>query len=150
MKKQELNPSDHDLIKAAVEAVKKPVLQLTGEATPAYVGAALRLQGGRVITSVNLIADVGSLSVCAEPIAIADAIKYPDKKIEAIVAVYQVPGQEPRVISPCGRCREIIADYAHESTVILREPHAAALFKVKAAELLPLRYAEFWHHGKLV
>ena len=150
MKKQDILPIDHELVAAAAEAVKKPVLQLSGDKAPALVGAALRLEGGKIITAVNLIADVGSLSVCAEPIAIAEAIKYSDKKIEAIVAVYHEAGKEPRVISPCGRCREAIADYALGSFVILREPSTSVLFKVKAPELLPLRYAEYWHDGHLI
>lgn len=149
MKKQDISPADHALVAAAIEAVKKPVLQLSGERAPALVGAALRLEDGRIITSVNLIADVGSLSMCAEPIAIAEAVKHPDKKIEAVVAVYHMAGQEPRVISPCGRCREALADYALDSFVILREPGTAALFKARAADLLPLRYAEYWQAGQL-
>lgn len=103
-----------------------------------------------MITSVNLIADVGSLSVCAEPVAIAEAVRQPDKKIEAIVAVYHEPGSVPRVVSPCGRCREYIADYALDSFVILRQPKTDILFKAKAAELLPLRYAEYWQDNRFV
>src|SRR3989338_9237994 len=104
MKKNELSSPDHALIAAAVEVARKPVLQLFGEKAPALVGAAIRLEGGMIITSVNLIADVGSLSICAEPISIAEAVRHhPEKKIEAIVAVYHAPGHEPRVVSPCGR-----------------------------------------------
>lgn len=150
MEKHALSSLDHELIAAAVEAAKKPVSQLWGGKAPALVGAALRLEGGDVITSVNLIADVGSLSVCAEPIAIAEAIRQPGKKIAAIVAVYHEPGHEPRVVSPCGRCRECIADYALESFVILRQPKSDSLFKVRAVELLPLRYAEYWQDNQLV
>lgn len=151
MKKTELSAQDHDLIAAAIETVKKPVLQLSGERMPALVGAALRLEGGQIITAVNFIADVGSLSLCAEPIAIAEAARqHHDKKIEAVVAVYHAPGQAPCIIPPCGRCREFISDYAPEGFVILREPKSAALFKVTPAALLPFRYADYWHQGALV
>ncbi|MFH1158824.1 MAG: cytidine deaminase [Pseudomonadota bacterium] len=150
MEKQELSPSDHALVAAAAEAVKKPVSQLFGGRAPPLVGAAVGLAGGGIITSGNLIADVGCLSVCAEPIAIAEAVKQPDKKIETIVAVYHMPGRDPCVVSPCGQCREIIADYAPECSVILREPGTTDLFKVKASDLLPLRYAEYWQDGRLV
>lgn len=151
MKKIALTAADHDLIAAAVEIVKKPVLQLTGEKTPALVGAALRLENGRILTSVNLVADVGSLSICAEPIAIAEAARHhPDQKIEAVVAVYLSPGQEACIIPPCGRCREFISDYAGGGFVILREPKSADFFKVTPADLLPFRYAEYWHHDRLV
>jgi cytidine deaminase len=124
-------------------------LQISGDYAPALVGAALRLEGGKIITSCNLIADVGGLSVCAEPIAIAEAGKH-GKKIEAIVAVYYAPDQEPRVISPCGRCREAIADYALGCHVILREPGSSSLFKARAQDLLPMRYSEYWKNGQLI
>ena len=150
MKKQDISPVDNALVAAAVAAVKTPVRQFSGGEAPALVGAAIRLNDGSIITSVNLIADVGGLSVCAEPIAIAQAVRRTDKKIEAIVAVYYEPGHEPRVISPCGRCREAITDYAPGGFVILREPGQADLFKVTALELLPLKYAEYWRDDKLI
>lgn len=150
MNKQDISAPDRELVAAAARAVRQPVRQLFGEKAPALVGAAVRLEGGGIVTSVNLIADVGGLSVCAEPMAIAEAGKTPDKKIEAIVAVYHAPGQEPRVISPCGRCREAIMDYAADSFVILREPGTDRLFKTQASDLLPLRYSEYWNGGRLV
>lgn len=150
MKKKELSPPDQILVRAAVEAAKKPISQLFGEKAPPLVAAALRFKGGEIITAVNLIADVGCLSVCAEQVLLAQAARHPGRKIEAIVAVYHEPGKNPRVVSPCGRCREAIADYALESSVILREPKKSTLFKTKAGDLLPFRYAEYWRGGKLV
>jgi len=150
MKKLKISSADKALVAAAIAAVKAPVHQLDGGKTPALVGAALRLSDGSIITSTNLIADVGSLSVCAEPVAIAQAIRHLDKKIEAIVAVYHAKGQEPQVISPCGRCREAVTDYAPDCVVILREPGKKSLFKVKALDLLPLKYAEYWNGNKLI
>jgi cytidine deaminase len=150
MKKSPITPEDQKLVKAAVTAVQKKVLQPLGEKGTAQVGAAVRLSGGKIITSVNLIADVGGLSVCAESVALAEAMRYPDKKVESIVAVYHMPGKEPKVVSPCGRCREFITDYAGGSVVILREPKSSGLFKVKAVDLLPLKYASYWQGGKLV
>jgi cytidine deaminase len=150
MKKQKLSPADKALVAAAVAAVKAPVRQLCGGKAPALVGAALRLNDGSIITSINLIADVGGLSVCAEPIAIAEAVRHPDKKIEAIVAVYHALGHQPRIVPPCGRCREAVTDYAPDSFVILREPGKTAFFKVKALDLLPLKYAAYWRDDRLI
>ena len=150
MKKLKISPADKALVAAAAQAVKATVHQPCGGKAPALVGAALRLNDGTIITSINLIADVGGLSTCAEPIAIAEAVRHPHKKIEAIVAVYYMAGEEPRVISPCGRCREAVVDYAPDSKVILREPGKKSLFKVKAADLLPLKYAEYWRGDRLI
>lgn len=150
MKKEKISPADDALVAAAIAAVKEPIHQPCGGTAPALVGAAVRLNDNSVITSVNLIADVGGLSVCAEPIAIAQAARQPDKKIETIVAVYHAPGREPLVVPPCGRCREAVTDYAPGSFVILREPGETDLFKVRALELLPLKYAEFWRGDELI
>ncbi len=150
MKKEDISDADHDLIAAAVAAVKNPVQHPFGEKAPALVGAAVRLDDGSIVTSVNLIADVGGLSICAEPIAIAEAARRTDKRITEIVAVYHVPGQEPQVVSPCGRCREAITDYAPECFVVLRTPGERNLFKVKATDILPLKYAEYWRDGKFI
>ncbi|MBU6475812.1 MAG: cytidine deaminase [Alphaproteobacteria bacterium] len=150
MKKEEISDADHALVAAAVAAVKKPVLHPFGEKSPALVGAAARLDDGGIVTAVNLIADVGGLSICAEPIAIAEAARLPDRKITEIVAVYHVPGEEPKVVSPCGRCREAITDYAPGCSVILRTPGKSDLFKASAADILPLKYAEFWQGGRFI
>lgn len=150
MEKIGLSASDHELVAAAVKASKTPVAQLSGQKAPAQVGAALRLDNGVVITSVNLTADVGSISLCAEPLAIAEANRQTDRKIDVIVAVYHDPGEEPKVVSPCGRCREVITDYASAGFVILRDPGTDALYKVRATSLLPLKYELYWKDGRLV
>lgn len=150
MKKSALTPQDKALVAAAMKAAKAPTAQLWGEKSPSLVLAALRLDDGQVITAPNLIADVGGLSLCAEPAAIAEAAKQPNRTIEAIVALYHMPGQEPKIVSPCGKCREIITDYAPNAHVILREPGTKKAFRVKAAELLPLKYATYWHHRELL
>ena len=150
MKKEDLTEQDYQLVAAAISEVKKPILEFGGNETKAKVGSALRLDSGEIIASVNIRTDVGSLSLCAEPIAIAEARKHVAKKIDTIVAVYQKPEEEPRVIPPCGNCREFIADYAHEGFVILREPKSEKLFKVRSVDLLPLRYADFWDGDYLI
>jgi cytidine deaminase len=150
MKKENISSADQALVSAAIAAVEAPVRQLFGGKAPAQVGAAVRLSDGSIITSVNLIADVGGLSVCAEPVAIAQAVRHPERKIEAIAAVYHMPGHAPRIVSPCGRCREAVTDYAPDCFVILREPGKSELFKVRATDLLPLKYAEYWNDDKLI
>jgi cytidine deaminase len=145
MKRKTLSLADKELVQAAVRAVKKPSMQYWGKADFAQVGAALRLDNGKIITATNLVADVASLSLCAEPTALAQAARMPLRKVTAIVAVYLPKGgTDPKVIPPCGRCREIITDYAPHADVILREPGDERLFKLHASVLLPFKYASFW------
>jgi cytidine deaminase len=150
MQKIDLTEEDRELVKAAGEAVKQPIRQIFDENVPALVGAALRLDDGQILTGVNMTVDVGSLSQCAEPFAIAQANRQIDRHITAIVAVYREMGYEPKVIPPCGRCREAITDFLPAGFVILREPESDTLFKVRAVDLLPLKYGDYWKDGNLV
>jgi cytidine deaminase len=150
MNKIDLTNEDYDLVAAASESIRKPVLQIFGVKAPALVGAAVRLDDGRVILSNNLTADVGSISMCAEPFAIAEANRSPDRKIETVVAVYHELDREPKVVSPCGRCREVITDFAPAGFVILRDPRSPKLYKVRSVDLLPLKYGDYWQDGNLV
>jgi len=67
------------------------------------VGAAIRTAKGNVYTGICI--DLGSgLGFCAEVAAIAEMLKRRETQIDTVVAV---SGQ--RILPPCGRCRETIA-----------------------------------------
>ncbi len=149
MEKFPLTADDHALIAAACEKVKKPVIHYSGIHRPAPVGSALRLDNGEIMTAINLKADVASLSVCAEPMIIGEARQRVDRKIDTIVAVYYQEGREPKVIPPCGRCRELMTDFM-DGMVIMREPNHDELFKVRARDLLPFKYADYWDQKTLL
>lgn len=150
MNKIELTNLDHDLIAAASAAIKKPIIQIENRKAPALVCAALRLDDGEIVTALNMTADVGSLSMCAEPQAIAEANRRTDRKIETVVAVYYPPEGEPKVIPPCGRCREIITDFSPAGFVIMRDPGTDQVYKVRGVDLLPYKYGDYWLDGRLI
>lgn len=106
------------------------------------VAAAVRTRGGRVFSAVNLDATVGRLAVCAEPIALGQAIMAGERAFECVVAVRQPrPGEVPAetaVVSPCGGCREILCDHARDIAVIV--PGESGPRRVALRDLLPLPY----------
>ncbi|AQQ52616.1 cytidine/deoxycytidylate deaminase family protein [Planococcus lenghuensis] len=81
-------------------------------------------------------------AACAEAIAIGNAIAQGKNEFHTIVAVRQPhPDEgkmEPKVVSPCGMCRELISDYSPECFVILKMD--GELKKTKIEELIPLKY----------
>lgn len=79
------------------------------------IGAALRTRQGKEYAAVHLEATVGRIAVCAEAIAIGMAAAAGDTDIDTIVAVDRFG----HVVSPCGMCRELIMDYAHNASVIV-------------------------------
>lgn len=109
---------------------------ITARFKPDYheVGAALRTRSGQVFSAVHLEATVGRIAVCAEAVAIGMAATAGDTQIEMIVAVNRVG----TVVSPCGMCRELIADYAPDAKVIV--PDETGPIIVAISDLLPNKY----------
>ena len=132
-----LSKKDKELIAAATAAISQRYRNDWQE-----VGAAMRTRDGRIVTGVNIDAYIGRIAVCAEAIAIGRAItETGDKGIETIVAVrHPKPGEPGKiaVVSPCGICRELLADFARDCTVII--PVEEKLARVPVAELLPSKY----------
>jgi cytidine deaminase len=122
---------DLQLIEAA-----KSIIALRSKPEFHEVGAALRTRSGKIFSAVNVKANVGRVSVCAEAVAIGMAATAGDTDIERIVAV----DYNGKVISPCGMCREMISDYAPEAHVIV--PGDDELEVLKVAELLPHKFCK--------
>lgn len=97
------------------------------------VGVALMSDTGSVYTGCNIENASYPEGWCAETSAIAHMVVAGDRKIRDIVVV---AGGE-RLCTPCGGCRQRIAEFATETTRI----HAASLDGIEKsfsmAELLP-------------
>jgi cytidine deaminase len=97
------------------------------------MGAAIRASDGRVFIGVNVFHFTGG--PCAELVALGAARAAGATELTHVVAV----GNHGRgVKSPCGRDRQIFADYHPDVRVILPGPEG--LVSVKASELLPLAF----------
>jgi cytidine deaminase len=133
-----LSDKDRELVEAASEAIRQRYRHDWQE-----VGAALRLRTGRIFTGVNLDAYLGRMAVCAEAVALGQAItQLGGTGIETIVAVRHSPPTDVNptisVVSPCGACRELIWDYDRNARVIVPgngEPTVAMI-----GDLLPNKY----------
>jgi cytidine deaminase len=107
-----------------------------------HVGAAVRGGSGRIHTGLHLQAVVGEPAICAEAIAIGRAMAEGEERISACVAVRHPKEREaggaPRVLPPCGSCRDLVADYGGKDAWILLEVDGK-LVKTRISELIPLR-----------
>ncbi|MFZ0238334.1 MAG: cytidine deaminase, partial [Xanthobacteraceae bacterium] len=104
---------------------------------------ALRTRSGKIFTGVNLDAYLGRMAVCAEAVALGQAVvDLGDAGIDTIVAVrHPAPEEDDQtivVVSPCGACRELIFDYDPNARVIV--PNGKSPSIVPIAELLPNKY----------
>lgn len=133
-----LSEIDRKLIEAASDVIRKRYRYDWQE-----VGAALRLRSGKIFTGVSLDAYLGRMAVCAEAVALGQAVTEGETGIDAIVAVrHPAPDEKNRdivVVSPCGACRELIWDYDRSARVIVPGPNGP--HSVGIAELIPNKYS---------
>ena len=107
------------------------------------VGAALRLTDGTIITGSNFENASYGLSLCAETVAIAAANAQGRLKDIAAIAVMGGPmvGGSRDVITPCGRCRQIIKEAqdvaARPISILCAAPDGSAFKRFDLDYLLP-------------
>jgi cytidine deaminase len=133
-----LSEADRDLVEAARDAIRRRYRQDWQE-----VGAALRMRSGKIFIGVNLDAYLGRMAVCAEAVALGQAIAATgETAVDTIVAVRHPRPTEQApaigVVSPCGACRELIWDYDRNARVIVPTENGPAVISI--GELLPNKY----------
>lgn len=96
-----------------------------------HVGAAVMVENGEIFTGCNIENASYGLTVCAERVAVFNAISKGHRKIKYI-AVY-AKGILPY---PCGACRQVIAEFGDPDTiVIVSDGEKTEIYKLE--ELLP-------------
>lgn len=104
----ELSPQDQELIRAAIEATNNAYANYSHF----YVGAALRLENGKMVIGANQENAAFPSGLCAERTAVfAAQANYPDSPIETLaIAGRNEKGVLPSPITPCGACRQVILE----------------------------------------
>ena len=137
MSVHKLDPKDQALIEAARTQIRDRYKE-----NRHHIAAALRTRSGKIHTGIHLDTYVGRASVCAEAVAVGKAMAAGDTDIEAIVSVRhprpREANQEIQIVSPCGICREMLADFAPECRVIV--PVNGEIGEVDVKDLLPNKY----------
>ncbi len=134
---------------AELLAIARELLERVYRPRQHEVVCALRVADGAVVTGVHVEGSAGRSSVCAEGVAMGNAVIHAAQtgsplRIEAVVSVLRRPGtaQTPgteHIIEPCGVCAELITDYTVTARVWVAD--AASFAAVPAAGLLPAKRA---------
>lgn len=132
-----LTEADKDLVEQA-----KSLINIRYIENRHHIASAVRGASGKVYTGLHLDTYVGRASVCAEAVALGQAMAAGETAITAIVSVrHPRPRelhQDCKVVSPCGICREMLTDFAPGAAVILTRDEG--LERVPVESLLPAKY----------
>lgn len=123
-----MRPSHEPLIAKAKEVAARAYAPASGFA----VGAALLASDGRVFVGCNVENSSYGLTSCAERNALCHAVAEGVREFEAIAIC--TPLEQPG--SPCGACRQVLAEFANDLDVIL-VGSGGAVVETTLAELLP-------------
>lgn len=110
---EEIDEKDKLLLAQAREACKSAYAPYS----KFFVGAALRLENGNIITGNNQENSAYPSGLCAERVAIfAASSQNPGVAIEsiAVAVATSIPGMQ-NPVTPCGGCRQVMAEYENLS-----------------------------------
>ncbi len=125
--------------RALVEAAKEVRPRAYAPYSRYQVGAALRAEDGRIFAGVNLENSAYPTGLCAERAALAAAVSAGARRFSA-VAIVTTPNAAGRPAAPCGQCRQALAEFGLEMTVLLAGPEGEPERHTLRA-LLPLAFS---------
>lgn len=101
-----------------------------------FVGAALEGKSGQVYTGANVENASYGLTVCAERVAVFNAVGIGEKEFSQIAIV----GSGCGPIYPCGACLQVLAEFAPELIIYTGvEPEKYQVFNL--SEMLPQAFS---------
>jgi cytidine deaminase len=107
----EVGPGDEELVRVASLARQRAYAPYSKY----KVGAAIRSKRNKVHSGANVENASYGLTVCAERTAAFAAVNSGDTAFDAIAIVID----DERLPTPCGACRQVLAEFAPQMRVIL-------------------------------
>lgn len=127
----DLSAADRELVEAALAVRQRAFAPYS----KFFVGAALRTHDGKLFVGCNVENASYGLTNCAERTAIFSAIAAGEHQFARLAIA------SPGGVSPCGACRQVVAEFAPQITILLvdaAQPDRVA--EVNLADLLPGRF----------
>lgn len=121
-----------DLCKAAIEALENSYSPYSN----CRVGAALLCENGRVYTGCNIENAAFSPTICAERTAFAKAVSEGERNFSAIAVAGSKNGALT-AFSPCGVCRQVMAEFCEKDFKILVVTNNQNFEEYTLEQLLP-------------
>jgi cytidine deaminase len=140
-KDEELDAADRELLNAA----KKTAINAYAPYSQFKVGAAVRLESGKIVLGTNVENAAFPSGICAERSAFSNASSnFPgDKPVALAIAALNESGLTTDPVSPCGNCRQVIVEEEYRNgnniRIILKGKNKIRMIE-KGGDLLPLQF----------
>ncbi|MBT3418138.1 MAG: cytidine deaminase [Flavobacteriales bacterium] len=137
-----LNSEEKDLLNRAKTSLESAYAPYSGF----LVGATILLENGEIISGNNQENVAYPSGLCAERVAIFYAgSQFPDVKMKTIaITAISKKFEIKDVISPCGSCRQAIAEYEVKQEenirILLHHPDNSVLILNSISDLLPFMF----------
>ncbi len=134
---EQMSADDRELVEAAQKATQKAI----ADYSHFHVGAAARLESGRIITGSNIESEVYPAGLCAErTLLYHHQASTPEDRIVAL-AIASSPSH--RECYPCGQCRQVLHDVEKRQGLnfrVIMSGAGSATVVEKASDLLPFTF----------
>jgi cytidine deaminase len=120
-----------ELVKAALEVKRNSYSPFS----KFRVGAALLCKDGRIFTGCNIENSSYGLTICAERVAIFNAISSGASEFTTIAIISDARDITP----PCGACRQVLSDLASDIDIIMVDCKNRNIV-LKLSSLLPFAF----------
>ena len=132
------NKTNHKLLVELAINAKHKAISPTGY----HCGAAVLSDSGKIYTGCNLGSEDGIFNICAEQVAICKMLSEENGASFHQIAVVGGHGDELIYTTPCGVCRQLIAEFGKDIEVICayeeKDSIVEKVFNIR--ELLPEGY----------
>jgi cytidine deaminase len=119
-----------------IEEAQKVKLNAFAPYSKFRVGAALLTSDGRIFTGCNIENSSFSMTICAERVAVFNAISHGASNFKAIAVISDDSGFTP----PCGACRQVLLELAGNIDFIMMNVKTKIKI-VKLNSLLPFVFS---------
>ncbi|MDT7900539.1 MAG: cytidine deaminase [Acidianus sp.] len=125
---QETDLSDEKLLEIAKNATRNSYAPYSN----IHVGAAIVTEDDKIFTGTNIENSSYGLSICAERVAVFNAVSNGYRKFKKIAIITS----EGKGIMPCGACRQVLAEFSENMEVITLDKEGNVI-RFKLNDLLP-------------
>jgi cytidine deaminase len=101
-----------------------------------HVGSALMTDTGKIYSGCNVENTSYGLTICAERNAVFRMINDGERRIAEILVI----GDTEKFLPPCGACRQVIAEFAGNDTIVYLCNKHGQWKKNTIAELIPYTF----------